>query len=93
MALTNVALKGAKPRAKEYKLADERGLYLLVTPAGGKHWRLKFRVAGKEKKLALGSYPEIGLKEAHERRDDARRAIAAGIIAGAARCDGLGAMK
>ncbi|WP_221715736.1 tyrosine-type recombinase/integrase [Sphingobium xanthum] len=79
MALTDTAIRNAKGREREYKLADSAGLYLLVTPAGGKHWRLKFRIDGREKKLAIGSYPEIGLSEARRRRDDAREQLASGL--------------
>lgn len=79
MALTDTAIRNAKPRAKEYKLFDSGGLYLLCTPAGGKLWRLKFRVDGREKKLAIGSYPEISLADARKRRGDARELIAAGL--------------
>jgi len=78
MALTDAAARNAKPREKEYKLADGGGLYLLVTPAGGKLWRLKFRVDGREKKLSIGSYPEISLAEARKRRDEAREQMASG---------------
>ncbi len=78
MALTDVAVRNAKPREKEYKLSDSSGLYLLVTPSGGKLWRLKFRTDGREKKLALGAYPEIGLSDARKRRDEARELVAAG---------------
>jgi integrase len=79
MALTDTAIKNAKARDREYKLADGRGLYLLVTAAGGKLWRLKFRIDGREKKLAIGSYPEITLSEARRRRDDAREQLASGL--------------
>lgn len=72
MALTNVDIKNAKPRDKSYRLYDEKGLYLEVSPAGGKLWRLKYRFGGKEKRLAIGPYPEIGLKAAREARDAAR---------------------
>lgn len=78
MALSDVAVRNAKSREKEYKLADSGGLYLLVTPAGGKLWRLKFRVDGREKKLAIGSYLEISLGDARKRRDEARELIAVG---------------
>ena len=73
MALTHVAIKNAKPREKAYKLSDEKGLFLLVTPAGGKYWRLKYRFGGKEKQLALGVSPEVSLAEAREKRDKARK--------------------
>ena len=78
MALTDVAVRNAKPGAKAIKLADGGGMFLLVTPAGGKLWRLKFRIDGREKLLALGPYPEIGLGEARRRREEARELIALG---------------
>ncbi len=79
MALTDTAAKNAKPGAKPVKLSDEKGLFLLVTPAGGKWWRLKYRFGGKEKLLSLGTYPEVSLKEAREKRDVARKLLAAGV--------------
>jgi integrase len=78
MALTDTAIRNAKPGAKPIKLADEKGLFLLIQPSGGKLWRLKYRFAGKEKKLALGRYPDVGLKDARERCGEARKLIAAG---------------
>ena len=77
MALTDVAIRQAKPTTKQYKLADGAGLYLLVTPAGGKLWRLKYRMAGKEKLMTFGCYPEVSLADARKRRDEAREQIAA----------------
>lgn len=77
--LTEIAIRNAKPGAKAIKLADERGLYLEVSPAGGKWWRLKYRLDGKEKRISLGVYPDVKLKEARERRDDMRKLLAAGI--------------
>lgn len=69
MALTDSAIRVLKPRDKSYKVADEKGLYLLVTPSGGRLWKLKFRTSvGAEKKLSLGAYPEIGLKDARDLR-------------------------
>ena len=82
MPLTNTAIKAAKPQGKPYKLFDEKGLFLLVEPSGGLRWRLKYRLNGKEKKLAIGRYPEIGLKEARDKRDEARSLVAAGIDPG-----------
>jgi integrase len=80
MALTDSALKALKPRATAYKVTDEKGLYVQVTPAGGKLWKLKFRnEVGAEKKLSLGAYPEISLKEARELRDAARSNLAKGV--------------
>ena len=78
MALTDVTIRNAKPGAKAIKLADGGGMFLLVTPAGGKLWRLKFRIDGREKLLAIGAYPEIGLGEARRRREEARELIALG---------------
>ena len=75
MPLTDAAIRTAKPGAKPVRMFDGGGLYLEVSPAGGKLWRLKYRFNGKEKRLALGIYPDIGLKDARERRDDARRLL------------------
>ncbi|MCL2459100.1 MAG: integrase arm-type DNA-binding domain-containing protein [Desulfobulbus sp.] len=77
--LTETAIKNAKPKEKDYKLSDDKGLFLLVTRAGGKLWRLKYRFGKKEKLLGLGKYPEIPLKQARERRDEARKLLANGI--------------
>ncbi len=80
MPLTDSAIRALKPREKPYKAADDRGLYLLVTASGGRLWKLKFRTAGgTEKKLSLGAYPDVSLKDARERRDYARRQLASGI--------------
>ena len=79
MALTDTAVRNAKPDGKTKKLFDARGLYLEVAPAGGKWWRLKYRFGGKEKRLSLGVYPDVSLKQARERRDEARRLLAAEI--------------
>ena len=68
MALSNTAIINAKARDKNYRLYDEKGLYLEVTKSGGKLWRLKYRFGGKEKRLAIGSYPERSLKVAREAR-------------------------
>jgi hypothetical protein len=75
MALTHVAISKAKPREKAYKLTDEKGLFLFVTPNGGKYWRFKYRFGGKEKKLAFGVHPEVSLAEAREKRDQARKLL------------------
>ena len=72
MPLTDTAVRSAKPLEKQFKLTDERGMYMLVTPSGGKLWRLNYRFDGKRKTMALGQYPEIPLKQARERRDEAR---------------------
>lgn len=78
MPLTDVAIRNAKPRDKPYKVGDTLGLFLLVQPSGGKLWRVKYRIDGKEKKLAIGIYPQVGLAEARRRRDAARELVAAG---------------
>jgi integrase len=79
MALTDTAIRSTKPGSKPLKLSDERGLFLLVTPAGGKWWRLKYRFNGKEKLLSLGVYPDTSLKDARTRRDEARKLLAEGV--------------
>lgn len=78
MALTDVGVRNAAPRNKAYKLADSEGIFLLVVPSGGKYWRLKYRYAGKEKVLALGTYPTISLKDARVKKEDHRRKIREG---------------
>lgn len=85
MALTATAVKQAKPKAKSYKLADGRGLFLMVNPNGGKYWRYKYRIGDKEKLLALGIYPEISLADARTRHQDARDKLARGIDPGEVR--------
>ncbi len=78
MALADTTVQLAKPGTSDRKLADEKGLYLLITINGSKLWRFKFRVNGKEKKLALGAYPDVGFKEARAKRDAARKSMEAG---------------
>ena len=82
MALTDTAIKNAKPTDKPFKLSDERGLFLLVTPTGGKWWRFKYRYDAKEKMLSVGVYPDVTLKAARDRRDEARTQLADGIDPG-----------
>ncbi len=79
MSLTDVSIRNAKAGDKTVKLFDERGLYLEISPSGGKWWRLKYRFEGKEKRLSLGVYLDVGLKEARERRDAARKLVADGV--------------
>lgn len=79
MALTMAAINAAKQTSKPFKLADEKGLYLLVHPNGSLYWRMDYRFAGKRKTLALGVMPETSLKEAREKRDVARKQISDGI--------------
>lgn len=76
MPLTNTAIHNAKSGAKPKKMFDGGGLYLEVAPSGGKWWRLKFRYGGKEKRLSLGVYPEVSLKDARGKRDEARKLLA-----------------
>jgi integrase len=78
MALSDAAIRVAKIGTSPFKLFDGGGLYLIVAPSGGKLWRLKYRYLGKEQSLALGRYPDVGLKEARARRDEARKLIADG---------------
>lgn len=82
MPLTIKAIDSASKANKPYRLYDEKGLYLEVSTAGGKLWRLKYRVGGREKRLALGTYPEIDLKTARHQRDEARRHLALGVDPG-----------
>jgi integrase len=85
MPLTDVKIRTTKPNGKAFKLFDSGGLYLELGPAGGKYWRWKYRFAGKEKRLAFGVYPDVSLKAAREKRDNARQQLAAGIDPGEAR--------
>lgn len=78
MPLNNKRIKTLPAPPKPMKLSDGGGLFLLVTPSGGKHWRLKYRIAGREKQLSFGSYPDVSLAAAREQRDAARRELAAG---------------
>ncbi|WP_224558064.1 tyrosine-type recombinase/integrase [Pectobacterium versatile] len=78
MPLNARQIETAKPQDKEYKLTDGAGLYLLIKPNGAKYWRLKYRVAGKEKKLSIGVYPDISLAEARLKREEARKIVASG---------------
>ncbi len=79
MALSDASVRAAKPRATQFKLFDEGGLFLIVRPSGGKLWRLKYRHLGKEQQLSVGVFPDVGLKEARKRRDAAREMIANGL--------------
>jgi integrase len=79
MALSDTAVKNAKPAEKPRRLFDRDGLYLEVSPGGGKWWRFKYRYAGKEKRLSLGVYPDVELKKARKRTSEARQLLADGI--------------
>lgn len=83
MTLADTVVRTAKAKEKPYKLADEKGLFLLVNTSGAKYWRFKYRIDGREKLLALGVYPDVSLKGARERRDEASKLIANGIDPGA----------
>lgn len=72
VAITDIVVKTAKASGKTFRLSDERGLYLEVSLNGGKWWRLKYRFDRKEKRLSLGVYPDVKLKEARDRREEAR---------------------
>jgi len=85
MPLTDVLIKNAKPPAKTQRLFDAKGLYLELTPRGGKWWRLKYRFAGKEKRLSLGTYPDVPLKKARALAEDARALLRDSIDPSAAR--------
>ncbi len=85
MPLTNTAIKNVKPGDKTLRLFDGGGLYLEVAPSGGKWWRLKYRFDGKEKRISLGVYPDVSLKDARQRRDDARKLLANSTDPGANR--------
>lgn len=79
MPLTATQVKQTKPRDKTYKLFDGGGMYLEVSPKGGKWWRLKYRIAGKEKRISLGTYPTVSLKEARDHRETFKKQITQGI--------------
>ena len=79
MLLSDTAIRNAKPAEKPTRLYDRDGLYLEVSPGGGKWWRFKYRYAGKEKRLSLGVYPDVDLKKARRRTGDVRRLLADGI--------------
>lgn len=83
--LSDVAIKNAKPKDKPYRVTDGGGMFLEITPKGAKYWRLAYRFDGKQKLLALGVYPDVALRQAREKRDDARRLLAGGADPGEAR--------
>lgn len=82
MALTDTAIRTAKPAEKATKMADSGGLYLLLSPNGSKWWRLDYRFLGKRKTLSMGVYPAVSLKAARDKRDEAKRLLADGIDPG-----------
>lgn len=78
MPLTAAEIRALQPSRNETKLYDSQGLYLLVSPNGSKHWKMRYTVAGKERKLSFGRYPDVSLKDARKERDDARQLLASG---------------
>jgi len=78
MPLTALSVKNAKSKSRPYKLADEKGLYLVVTPGGSKLWRFDYRYGEKRKTLAFGKWDDVELAQARERRDAARKRLAEG---------------
>jgi hypothetical protein len=84
-ALTDTQIRNAKPAERAIRLYDDRGLYLEVSPKGGKWWRLKYSFEGKARLLSFGTYPDTGLKVVRDRRDQARRLIAQCVDPSAAR--------
>ena len=80
--LSDIQVKNVKPASKDSKLFDGGGLFLLVTPSGGKLWQFKYRFEGKEKKLSFGAYPAITLADARQRREDAKKLLANGVDPG-----------
>jgi hypothetical protein len=82
MPLTDLAIRNTKPADKTQKLFGGGGLFLPLAPAGQRYWRLKYRVAGKEKLLALGAYLDVSLQSARKRRDEAKEKLADGIDLG-----------
>lgn len=79
MPLTDTAIRRSQPGPKPRKLADGKGLYLEISPSGGRWWRLKYRIAGKEKRISLGTYPETSLRRAREKAESARELLASGM--------------
>lgn len=79
MPLTVKEIENAQPQSKPWKLTDERGLYLLISPSGSKRWQLRYSFQGEKKKISFGPFPDVSLKSARAKRDDARRMIADGI--------------
>ena len=79
MPLTDTTIRSAQPAAKPVRLFDEKGLYLEISPSGGKWWRFKYRFAGKENRLSLGTYPNVSLDEARHKRNEFRGLLADGL--------------
>jgi hypothetical protein len=77
--LTETRVRRVKPRRRARKLCDSGGLYVLVVHTGGRYWRYNYRFNGKQKTLALGTYPDVSLEKARARHQAARRLLAAGV--------------
>jgi hypothetical protein len=93
MQLTDLKVRAAKPKALPYKLSDGGGMYLLVTPAGARYWRLDYRFVGKRRTLALGVYPAVTLSNARAHREEAKTLLARDIDPGTIRRAGRRAAK
>jgi hypothetical protein len=78
MSLTELALKNLKPKDKRYLVRDDQGLYIEVNPTGRKYWKVRYMVDGKAKKVSLGEYPYIGLRDARQKRDEVRGQVVTG---------------
>src|SRR6266700_6303622 len=85
MRLSTAKIQNATAQKKTVRLFDGRGLYLEIAPTGSRWWRFKYRFAGKEKRISLGVYPDVGLKDARERRDAARKLLTKGVDPGEAK--------
>ena len=79
MPLTDIKIRSLRPQKTAFKVWDSGGLYLEISPSGGKWWRWKYRFAGKEKRLSFGVYPDVSLKAARDKRDIGRKQIGSGI--------------
>ncbi len=79
MSLTSAKIRTLKPSDKPFKVSDSHGLYLRVKPGGSRHWYLKYRISGKESRIALGTYPAISLSDARQQREGIRKMLALNI--------------
>jgi len=79
MALTDVKVKNARPKEKPYKIYDERGLYIIVMPSGGKWWRFDYTFGGKRKTVSFGTYPSVSIKEARDKREEMKKLLGEGV--------------
>lgn len=79
MFLTDAKIRTLKPSDKPFKVSDSHGLYLLVKPGGSRHWYLKYRISGKESRIALGAYQAISLSDARQQREGIRKMLALNI--------------